>query len=166
MRRSSFEHLPCPVAQALDLIGDSWNVLILREAFYGSTRFDQFAARLGIASNVLTRRLRALVDSGLLQRHRYNEHPPRYEYLLTERGRDLRPVLLTLLQWGKRHAGMAHNAELVDTRSGQPVRIALVDADSGEAIGPHHQIHRRENGRLVPAFPKAVPSPLPQTDHA
>ena len=162
MRRSSFENLPCPVAQALDLIGDSWNVLILREAFYGSTRFDQFLARLGIASNVLTRRLRALVDSGLLQRRQYNDHPPRFEYLLTDRGRDLRPVLLTLLQWGQRHAAMATAAELVDTRTGQPVRIALVDADSGEAIGPHHQIHRREGDQLVPVFPQTVS----QADHA
>ncbi|MGC4010821.1 MAG: helix-turn-helix domain-containing protein [Pseudomonas sp.] len=160
MRRTTFEHLPCPVAQALDLIGDSWNVLILREAFYGSTRFDQFLARLGIASNVLTRRLRTLVDSGLLQRSQYNDHPPRYEYLLTERGRDLRPVLLTLLQWGKRHAGMASTAELVDTRSGRPVRIALVDADSGEAIGPQHQIHRREGEQLVPVYPAPFPKPI------
>lgn len=162
MRRSSFENLPCPVAQALDLIGDSWNVLILREAFYGSTRFDQFHARLGIASNVLTRRLRALVDSGLLQRCQYHDHPPRFEYLLTDRGRDLRPVLLTLLQWGQRHAAMATAAELVDTRTGQPVRIALVDADSGEAIGPQHQIHRREGDQLVPVFPQTVS----QADHA
>ncbi|OQR36432.1 transcriptional regulator [Pseudomonas sp. T] len=166
MRRTSFDHLPCPVAQALDLIGDSWNVLILREAFYGSTRFDQFLARLGIASNVLTRRLRALVDSGLLQRRQYNDHPPRFDYLLTERGRDLRPVLLTLLQWGKRHAGMASTAELVDTRSGRPVRIALVDADSGEPIGPQHQIHRREDDRLVPVVPQANSQNIPQADHA
>ncbi|TLP69736.1 helix-turn-helix transcriptional regulator [Pseudomonas nitroreducens] len=166
MRRTSFDHLPCPVAQALDLIGDSWNVLILREAFYGSTRFDQFLARLGIASNVLTRRLRALVDSGLLQRRQYNDHPPRFDYLLTERGRDLRPVLLTLLQWGKRHAGMASAAELVDTRNGRPVRIALVDADSGEPIGPQHQIHRREGDRLVPVFPQAIPQNTPHADHA
>lgn len=166
MRRTTFDHLPCPVAQALDLIGDSWNVLILREAFYGSTRFDQFLARLGIASNVLTRRLRALVDSGLLQRRQYNDHPPRFDYLLTERGRDLRPVLLTLLEWGKRHAGMATAAELVDTRSGRQVRIALVDADSGEPIGPHHQIHRREGDRLVPVFPQADPQNIPQADHA
>ncbi|QRY77892.1 helix-turn-helix transcriptional regulator [Pseudomonas sp. PDNC002] len=162
MRRTSFEHLPCPVAQALDVIGDSWNVLILREAFYGSTRFDQFLARLGIASNVLTRRLRALVDSDLLQRRQYNDHPPRYEYLLTDRGRDLRPVLLTLLQWGKRHASMASATELVDTRSGRPVHIALVDADSGEPIGPHHQIHRREGEQLVPVFPQTIS----QADHA
>lgn len=162
MHRMSFEHLPCPVAQALELIGDSWNVLILREAFYGSSRFDQFLARLGIASNVLTRRLRALVDSGLLQRRQYNDHPPRYEYLLTDRGRDLRPVLLTLLQWGQRHAGMAGAAELVDIRSGRPVRVALVDADSGEVIGAHHQIHRRDGDLLVPVFPRTTP----QTDHA
>ena len=151
MRRSSFDHMPCPVAQALDLIGDSWNVLILREAFYGSSRFDQFIGRLGIASNVLTRRLRGLVDSGLLERRRYNEHPPRYEYLLTERGRDLRPVLLTLLQWGKRHAGPAGDTvQLIDTRNDQPVQIALVDAQSGEPIGPQHQIRRRDGALLTP----------------
>lgn len=121
---------------------------------------------MGIASNVLTRRLRALVDSGLLQRHPYSDHPPRFEYLLTDRGRDLRPVLLTLLQWGKRHAGMASAAELVDTRSGRPVRIALVDADSGEPIGPQHQIHRREGERLVPVFPHANPQTIPHADHA
>ncbi|WP_447755699.1 winged helix-turn-helix transcriptional regulator [Pseudomonas nicosulfuronedens] len=95
--------ISCPVAQALNLIGDSWNVLILREAFYGSTRFDQFLARLGIASNVLTRRLRALVGSGLLESAVSTATTRR----LTERGRDLRPVLLTLLQWGKRHGRMA-----------------------------------------------------------
>lgn len=151
MRRSSFDHMPCPVAQALDLIGDSWNVLILREAFYGSSRFDQFIGRLGIASNVLTRRLRGLVDSGLLERRRYHEHPPRYEYLLTERGRDLRPVLLTLLQWGKRHASpVADAVQLIDTRNGQPVQIALVDAISGEPIGPQHQIRRRDGALLTP----------------
>ncbi|MDF3933874.1 winged helix-turn-helix transcriptional regulator [Pseudomonas citronellolis] len=147
MRRTSFEQMPCPVAQALELIGDSWNVLILREAFYGSRRFDQFAARLGIASNVLTRRLRALVAAGLFERQQYNAHPPRHEYLLTAKGRELRPVLLTLLQWGKRHAGpLVDGVQLVDTRSGEPVQIALVDARSGEPIGPQHQIRRRDDG--------------------
>ncbi|MFV3307688.1 winged helix-turn-helix transcriptional regulator [Pseudomonas sp. NY15181] len=151
MRRSRFDHMPCPVAQALDLVGDSWNVLILREAFYGSSRFEQFSAHLGIASNVLTRRLRALVDSGLLARSRYNDHPPRYEYLLTDAGRDLRPVILTLLQWGKRHAAHLTDAvQLIDTRNGQPVQIVLVDAGSGEPIGPQHQIRRRDGAPLSP----------------
>lgn len=151
MRRSRFDHMPCPVAQALELVGDNWNLLILREAFYGTSRFEQFSERLGIASNVLTRRLRALVDSGLLQRSRYNEHPPRYEYLLTDAGRELRPVLLTLLQWGKRHAAPVANAvQLIDTRTGEPVQIALVDARSGEPIGPQHQIRRRDGALLSP----------------
>lgn len=150
MRRSRFDHMPCPVAQALDLVGDSWNVLILREAFYGSSRFEQFSAHLGIASNVLTRRLRSLVDSGLLERSRYNDHPPRYEYLLTDTGRELRPVLLTLLQWGQRHAAGSGAVQLIDTRNGQPVQIALVDAESGEPIGPQHQIRRRDGALLSP----------------
>jgi len=154
MRRSRFDHMPCPVAQALDLVGDSWNVLILREAFYGSSRFEQFSERLGIASNVLTRRLRALVDSGLFERSRYNDHPPRYEYLLTDAGRELRPVLLTLLQWGKRHAApVASAVQLIDTRNGEPVQIVLVDARSGEPIGPQHQIRRRDGALLSPTQP-------------
>ncbi|WP_207886601.1 helix-turn-helix domain-containing protein [Pseudomonas sp. 30_B] len=150
MRRSRFDHMPCPVAQALDLVGDNWNVLILREAFYGSRRFEQFSANLGIASNVLTRRLRILVDNGLFERSRYNDHPPRYEYLLTDAGRELRPVLLTLLQWGKRHAAGADGVQLIDTRNGQPVQIALVDASSGEPIGPQHQIRRRDGALSSP----------------
>lgn len=150
MRRSRFDHMPCPVAQALDLVGDNWNVLILREAFYGSRRFEQFSANLGIASNVLTRRLRILVDNGLFERSRYNDHPPRYEYLLTDAGRELRPVLLTLLQWGKRYAAEADSVQLIDTRNGQPVQIVLVDAESGEPIGPQHQIRRRNGTLLTP----------------
>lgn len=143
MRKTSFEHMPCPVAQAMELIGDGWNLLILREAFYGARRFDQFAAQLGIASNTLSNRLKQLVEHGLFERRLYSERPPRHEYLLTARGRDLRPVILTLLQWGQRHGGAAaQQAQLIDTRSGEPVQLMLIDARSGEPIGPQHQIRR------------------------
>src|SRR5262245_18038344 len=100
MQRKSFGSMQCPVARSLERVGEWWSILILRDAFHGMTRFDQFQKSLGIAPNILTRRRNALVEAGLLERHHYNEHPPRDEYLLTARGRDFRPVLVALLTWG------------------------------------------------------------------
>ena len=82
--------MPCPIARGLERVGEWWSILILRDAFGGLTRFDEFQKSLGIAPNMLTRRLAALVEAGMLERRRYNERPPRDEYVLTERGRDLR----------------------------------------------------------------------------
>jgi DNA-binding HxlR family transcriptional regulator len=103
MQHTSFSTAQCPVALALERVGEWWSIMILRDAFFGLTRFDQFRKSLGIAPNILSRRLQALVEAGLLEKSRYSEHPPRDEYLLTERGRDFRPVLTALLAWGKRH---------------------------------------------------------------
>src|ERR1700758_3036702 len=100
MRRKSFDNMQCPVARGLDRIGEWWSILILRDALQGLTRFDDFQKSLGIAPNMLTRRLNRLVEVGILERRRYNERPPRDEYLPTERGRDFQPVLLALLAWG------------------------------------------------------------------
>ena len=86
MRRKSFETMPCPIARSLERVGEWWSILILRDAFRGATRFEQFQKSLDIAPNMLTRRLNALVESGLLERRRYSERPPRDEYVLTERG--------------------------------------------------------------------------------
>ena len=90
MQRKSFADMACPIARGLERVGEWWSMLILRDAFAGMTRFDEFQQSLGIAPNMLTRRLAALVESGLLERRRYSERPPRDEYLLTERGRDFR----------------------------------------------------------------------------
>jgi DNA-binding HxlR family transcriptional regulator len=103
MHRSSFADHPCPVALSLERVGEWWSIMILRDAFLGLTRFDQFQKSLGIAPNILSRRLRGLVDAGLLEKSRYSEHPPRDEYLLTEVGRDFQPVLRALLAWGRTH---------------------------------------------------------------
>jgi DNA-binding HxlR family transcriptional regulator len=103
MQHASFRTSKCPVALSLERVGDWWSIMILRDAFHGLTRFDQFQKSLGIAPNILARRLRALVDAGLLRKSRYSEHPPRDEYLLTEVGRDFRPVLSALVAWGKTH---------------------------------------------------------------
>src|ERR1700755_181147 len=103
MQRKSFGNMQCPIARSLERIGEWWSILILRDAFQGMTRFDQFQKSLGIAPNILSRRLRGLVEAGLLGKVRYNEHPPRDEYVLTAIGEDFRPVLRALLTWGNRH---------------------------------------------------------------
>lgn len=103
MRRKSLAEDVCPVARTLDRVGDPWSMLILREAGFGSTRFDQFEASLGIAPNMLSRRLESLVQAGMLERRAYSERPLRYEYLLTHRGRDFRPVLDAFKAFGERH---------------------------------------------------------------
>jgi DNA-binding HxlR family transcriptional regulator len=102
MKRKNFGAMQCPIARGLERVGEWWSILILRDAFAGMSRFDEFQKSLGIAPNMLTRRLTALVEAGLLQRHRYSERPPRDEYRLTGRGHDFRPVLLAMLAWGTR----------------------------------------------------------------
>src|SRR3981189_1399917 len=97
MRRKSFEKMACPIARGLERVGEWWSMLIMRDALHGMTRFDEFEKSLGIAPNMLTRRLNALVEAGLLERRRYSEHPPRAEHLLTARGRDFRSAIVGLL---------------------------------------------------------------------
>ena len=93
----------CSIARTLEVVGERWSLLILREAFWGTSRFDDFQAQLGIARNVLTARLTHLCDSGLMEKRMYSERPPRYEYRLTDAGRALGPVLIALIQWGDAH---------------------------------------------------------------
>jgi DNA-binding HxlR family transcriptional regulator len=107
-------------------------MLIMREALQGSRRFDDFQKNLGIAPNMLTRRLKSLVEAGLLERRRYNERPPRDEYVPTARGRDFRPVLFALLSWGNKHfAPEGETVLLCDAESGAPVDLALIDRNTG-----------------------------------
>src|SRR5437899_7438593 len=128
MQRKSFSGMPCPIARSLERVGEWWSMLILRDALHGFTRFDQFQKSLGIAPNMLARRLDALVEAGLLERRRYSERPPRDEYVLTARGRDFRPVLIALLAWGNRHfAPEGASVQLNHTKTG-----AAVDPIRGE----------------------------------
>lgn len=128
MQRKSFGNMQCPIARSLERVGEWWSILILRDAFNGLTRFDEFQKNLEIAPNMLTRRLNALVDGGLLERRRYSERPPRDEYVLTPRGRDFRPVLLSLMAWGNRQfAPEGASVMLVDTETGEPADPVLVD---------------------------------------
>ena len=105
MQRTSFEDLTCSVAQCLDVVGEWWSLLIVRDAFLGVTRFDDFQARLGISRNILTQRLNRLVEAEVLKRVPYQDHPPRAEYVLTDKGRTLGPILKALQEWGLKHSG-------------------------------------------------------------
>jgi DNA-binding HxlR family transcriptional regulator len=154
MQRKSFGNMQCPIARSLERVGEWWSILILRDAFHGLTRFDQFQKSLEIAPNMLTRRLNALVEAGLLERRRYSEHPPRDEYVLTERGRDFRPVLWALLAWGNKHfAPEGKSVVLVDSATGaeaDPVLVdrrtgrRLVEPDFGTAPGPAANARTRQ----------------------
>ena len=115
----------CSVARTVDVVGERWTVLILREAFLGVRRFDQMTRHLGIARNILSDRLGKLVEHGILERRQYSERPPRFEYRLTEKGRDLYPIVVSLMSWGDKHL----------STSGTPVE--LVHQDCGEVMQPH-----------------------------
>lgn len=104
MLRSDYSGQNCSIARTLELVGERWTVLVLREAFLGFRRFGQMQRKLGVARNVLAARLERLVAEGILERVPYSERPPRFEYLLTEKGLDLWPVVVELLRWGDRYA--------------------------------------------------------------
>jgi DNA-binding HxlR family transcriptional regulator len=104
VERKSFSGMHCSVAQCLEVVGEWWSMLIVRDAFLGVSRFDQFQERLGISRNVLNHRLARLVEAGVLERTPYSDHPPRYDYGLTDKGRDLWPVLTAMRQWGDAYA--------------------------------------------------------------
>jgi DNA-binding HxlR family transcriptional regulator len=125
----------CPIARSLDRIGDSWSMLILRDALQGVTRFDDFQSRLGIAPSILTRRLKALVDAGLMERRPYSTHPPRADYVLTRTGRDFRAVIIALFAWGSGHfAPEGKSLLLIDTTTGAVTDPAIVDRNSSEDL--------------------------------
>src|ERR1700726_3946137 len=135
MQRKSFDKMPCPIARSLERVGEWWSMLVMRDVLHGLRRFDEFQDSLGIAPNMLTRGLNALVESGLMERRRYSERPPRDEYLLTERGRDFRPVVLALLAWGNRHfAPEGASVMLVNRQTGAPVDPILADPATGRPV--------------------------------
>jgi len=149
VQRTSFEDMNCSVAQCLEVVGEWWSMLIVRDAFLGVTRFEDFHERLGISRNVLNQRLTHLVDAGVLKRVEYCDHPPRYDYRLTDAGRDLWFVLTAMRQWGDRwrapdgppidivHNACGHVAQIVPTCSvcGEPVGARDVRAVPGPGAG-------------------------------
>jgi DNA-binding HxlR family transcriptional regulator len=135
MRRKSFGKMTCPIARSLERVGEWWSMLIMRDALDGMRRFDEFQTSLGIAPNMLARRLNALVEAGLLERRRYSAHPPRFKYVPTARGRDFRPVLVALVAWGNRHfAPEGASVILVNRKTGAAVDPILADPATGRPV--------------------------------
>lgn len=124
--------MECPVARTLEVVGEWWSLLLLRDALRGKRRFEEFQASLGIARNILSRRLKRLVAAGLLEKRLYSERPRRYEYRLTDKSRDLFPVIVALMGWGNRWATPTKGPALylVDRDTGKPIDPALVDRAS------------------------------------
>jgi DNA-binding HxlR family transcriptional regulator len=137
MLRRTYDGQNCSIARTLEVVGERWTLLIIRDALLGVTRFDGFLARLPIARNVLSDRLNGLVEHGVLARVQYQDRPPRHEYVLTSRGRELTPVILSLMEWGDRHlapGGPPRVAEHVDC--GGHVETRVVCEGCTESVPP------------------------------
>ena len=135
MRRTSFADAECPIALGLESVGEWWTILILRDVFDGFSRFDELERNLRISPSMLARRLKAMVDAGLLDKRRYSEHPPRDEYVLTEAGAAFRPVILALYAWSEEHVtGRAHKLIAIDRETGEEIDPVVVDRRTGRPL--------------------------------
>lgn len=134
MKLKKFDHMDCSLAQALDIIGERWTLLILRDVFFGIKRFDQLQANLGIARNILTERLNRLVDEQILEKRQ--AEGARFEYCLTEKGLDLQTVLLSITHWGDKHKANPNGP-----------RTTFLEADTGKPIAP--MAVRSQDGRVL-----------------
>ena len=135
MQRKSLIEAECPIARSLERVGEWWSILIMRDALHGLRRFDEFSRSLDIAPNMLTRRLNALVEAGLLERRAYSERPLRHEYVPTAKGEDFRVVLLAFVAWGNRHfAPEGESVQLIERESGRPVQPVMADKVDGHLV--------------------------------
>lgn len=125
----------CPVDRGLVRVGDRWSMLVLRDIERGLTRYEQLRTSLGIAPNILSRRLSALTEAGLIDKKRYSQRPPRDEYLLTDAGRDFLPILMAIGAWGRKYNGSGALSRHLDAETGEVVRPVVVDANTGAPIG-------------------------------
>jgi DNA-binding HxlR family transcriptional regulator len=138
MERKSFAEMNCSVAQCLEIVGEWWSLLIVREAFLGVRRFDEMQRDLGISRNILTERLNRLVAAGIFERVLYSDRPPRYEYRLTDKGRDLWPVITSMRQWGDKYSAPAGPpVELVHKSCGEVTEAIMVCSRCGERLAAH-----------------------------
>ncbi|NMD54290.1 MULTISPECIES: winged helix-turn-helix transcriptional regulator [Tsukamurella] len=135
--RTAEKHHPrdCTIADALEVVGDRWSLLIVRELFYTQRRFTEIARNTGAPRDVLTVRLRKLVERGVIAREQYSERPPRYEYRLTEVGRALSPVLLTLKRWGHEHVRGGGDPVRIEHVCGEEFRAEVHCAACGDRVG-------------------------------
>ena len=141
---------PCPVAKTLEVIGDRWTLLVVRDLLSGARRFQDFLATLpGIAPNILSTRLKLMEEHGLIARRFYSDHPPRAEYALTDRGRELSTVVGALAAWGSRH--VYTRARLVHAACGHPVSVGYYCRDCGEGVRGADVTVKRDRARSGPA---------------
>jgi DNA-binding HxlR family transcriptional regulator len=153
MLGNDYEGQACSVAGALEVVGERWSLLIVRDVFLGLRRFDEMQAHLGIARNILQTRLKTLLENGVLEKRLYAEHPPRHEYRLTDKGLDLWPTVVALMRWGDRHAVPA---------GGPPV--LLEHRGCGGAVDDH-RVCESCGARLSVRDVRALPGPGATQDH-
>jgi DNA-binding HxlR family transcriptional regulator len=162
MLGNAYEMQTCSIAAALEVVGERWSLLIVRNVFLGVRRFEQMQSSLGIARNVLQTRLTRLIEHGVLEKRLYQERPARYEYRLTEKGLDLWPTIVALLQWGDRHAptaggppvllehrgcGGAVDGHRICEDCGAPLEAHDVIASAGPGASPEHPLRLRTERR-------------------
>ncbi|WP_448681636.1 winged helix-turn-helix transcriptional regulator [Pseudomonas nicosulfuronedens] len=135
MQRKTLLNSECPVALSLEHVGEWWSLLIMRDALQGLRRFDEFSRSLAIAPNMLTRRLNALVEAGLLEKRAYSTRPLRHEYVPTERGHDLIGVIFALIAWGNKHfAESEESVRVIEKATGRTVQPMMVDVESRQVV--------------------------------
>ncbi len=147
MKLKSFDHMNCSLAQTLEIVGERWTLLILRDAFFGAKRFEQFQQSLGIARNILTTRLKSLVAEGILAKQPVEGG--RSEYVLTEKGLDLQPVLLSMTHWGDKYKPNPKGKRLVfvERETGKPIQPMAAHAIDGRVLKPRDIKAKRGPGR-------------------
>jgi DNA-binding HxlR family transcriptional regulator len=157
VKRTSFEHDECPIARSLNAIGDWWSMLIIREAWFGSSRFGEFQKKLGLARNILTVRLRALVDQGILTTAPASDGSAYLDYLLTPKGRGVFPILVALRQWSEAFDARPEEIAtiLVDKQTGRPVRKLELRSEDGRLLTPADtalkpQASHNDSTRIMP----------------
>jgi DNA-binding HxlR family transcriptional regulator len=179
VRRTSFADMACSLARTLEVIGGRWTLLVLRDLFLGLSRFDDIRANLGIATNVLTDRLATLLEHGLVERRAYQQRPPRFEYLLTDKGRDLFPAIAALMRWGDRWQAGDAGPPLVfrHDHCGQITEAVVVCACCAEPLqagnvtplpGPGGRLGRgtdRVGAVVLERTPATSPEQFPGDDH-
>lgn len=159
MLGSDYKGQNCSIARTLELVGERWTILVLRDAFLGVRRFDEMQRNLGVARNVLATRLERLVGEGILEKVLYQERPPRYEYRLTDKGLDLWPIVVELMQWGDRHAapeagppilirhrgcGGVLGERRICSECGQPLNVRDVRAERGPGASARQAASARQ----------------------
>jgi DNA-binding HxlR family transcriptional regulator len=151
------EPRPCSIARTLDIVGEKWALLAIREVFLGNRRFDEMVHRTGAPRDTLAARLRTLTAAGILERRLYSEHPARYEYHLTDAGRDLYPVIVTLMRWGDQYlAGEAGPPLVLQHHCGHHLTAQVVCQACGEPLQP-----RDTRPLTATPAPAAPPAPAP-----